>query len=360
MLGIRIQLAAWLEQIENYEAAVKILELLLGDCKRWVDLMEQTIKDADADVIKAGDDATLAARLPKPLTHGWLGTKKAAEPEDKDDNDGKGKDADAAGSDKETLWGRRSRILRKAIGISVKLGELYSDEHVLKGELAHERLLWSVDTALAEFRRRGAEGTKKGEGAWMSPKEMGASLECKFFFLCLVFDRYATPFTNSPALGQSYETRSQFHLALPLFFQALRLCDEPCHSAVIMNNLAAAFAQHPVAPPYETLVGSVIEKRPSGALPSYEEARQAFLETAQRWALNANQHANEPQGDARTPECDEACAASLCNLGDIAALLGDLGEARKRFTQARAMSEKLAYPAGIKQADAGLGKLPSV
>jgi hypothetical protein len=39
--------------------------------------------------------------------------------------------------------------------------------------------------------------------------------------------------TSPPALAQSYQDKSQYHLALPLFFQALRLCQEPCHIAVL-------------------------------------------------------------------------------------------------------------------------------
>lgn len=202
VLGIRIQLASWLEQIQSYDAAIKVLEILLADCRRWVDLMEQGEKEKKAGKVVTGS-GDLKPRLPPPILTG----KSAKEAEEK------GVDMSA---DNETVWGRRSRILRKAIGVSVKLGELYADEHVLNSDKAHERLVWSVDTALAEFQRRATAGTKDGEGEWMSPVEMGAALE---------------------SLGHSYESRSQFHLALPLFFQALRVCSDPCHSAVISELL---------------------------------------------------------------------------------------------------------------------------
>lgn len=203
VLGIRIQLASWLEQIQSYDAAIKVLEILLADCRRWVDLMEKGEEDKKAGkVVAGGSNNDLKPRLPPPI----LTVKSAKEAENK------GMDMSA---DNETVWGRRSRILRKAIGVSVKLGELYADEHVLNSDKAHERLVWSVDTALAEFQRRATAGTKDGEGEWMSPVEMGAALE---------------------SLGHSYESRSQFHLALPLFFQALRVCSDPCHSAVISES----------------------------------------------------------------------------------------------------------------------------
>ena len=125
-----------------------------------------------------------------------------------------------------------------------------------------------------------------------------------------------------------------------------------------MNNLAVSFAQHPVQPPYETLVGSVIDKPAAGkAEITKKEAQRAYYETAERWATNAHQHATDTSGDARTPECDEACAVALCNLGDIAALLGNAREAAQRFTEARAMSETMAFAAGVQQAEAGLARL---
>jgi hypothetical protein len=60
-----------------------------------------------------------------------------------------------------------------------------------------------------------------------------------------VSGRHGTPFplsgeavgTNfNAALAESYQEKSQYHLALPLFFQALRLCQEPCHIAVLSKS----------------------------------------------------------------------------------------------------------------------------
>lgn len=168
VLGIRIQLASWLEQVQSYDLAIKVLELLLADCRRWVDLMEKDAKDAkDAE-------GNLSPRLAPRLLTGKAN--KAA-----DGSEG----ADEAES--ETVWGRRTRILRKAIGTSIKLGELYADEHVLDSGLAHERLVWSVDTALKEFQRRAVDGLQDGEGEWMSPVEMGAALECESALHVLFF-----------------------------------------------------------------------------------------------------------------------------------------------------------------------------
>jgi len=158
VMGIKIQLAAWLEKIDNHENAAKVLETLLGDCKRWVEVMEQSVK--------AG---TIPASLMPAKSAAEAGAHAAYAK-----NTGK---PEAAA---ETIWGKRTRVLGKAVGISVKLAELYADEHAMQQDLAHERLVWAVETALGEFKRRSDEGLKEGEGNWMSSEELGAALECEF------------------------------------------------------------------------------------------------------------------------------------------------------------------------------------
>ncbi|KAK3684879.1 hypothetical protein B0T22DRAFT_499980 [Podospora appendiculata] len=310
VMGIKIQLAAWLEKVGNYENAAAVLEALLGDCKRWVDVMEKSVKEGTVPM-------TLLP--PAPL-----------------ETDGSAPQVPNAVAEevRETIWGKRTRVLGKAVGISVKLAAIYADEHLTKPELAHERLVWAVETALKELQRRSVEPLKEGEGDWMTPEQIGGALE---------------------SLGHSYESKSQFQLALPLFFEALRLCQDQCHSAVLMNNIAICFAQHPVMGPGEAAVDAMMAPPSPSATPT--ERRASYLDAAQRWAKNANQHAAEPQGEQRTSECDEACAVSLCNLADIASLSGNPVEARQRFEQAIALSKRVGYAPGVTQAEAGLRAL---
>ncbi|KAK0613476.1 hypothetical protein B0T14DRAFT_280476 [Immersiella caudata] len=310
VMGIKIQLAKWLEDIHNYDNAAKVLEALLFDCKRWVEAMEKSVKDKTSTRI--------------PLTPRRLETAEPT-PEDEEPNVAEG------------LWTKRNRILAKSVALSVKLANLYSDDHVMKQDLAHRHLMWAVDTALKELQRRRTEGVKEGEGKWLSSEEMGATLE---------------------SLGHSYESKSQFHLALPLFFQALRLSNDQCHSAVLMNNIATCFAQHPIMEPGEAPVDSMMEPLEPQASATPEVRKASYLAAAHQWATNANQHATEPQGEKRTGDCDEACAVSLCNLADIANLAGRPAEARKRYEQAIALSKKISFAPGIAQAEVGLRGLP--
>lgn len=83
-------------------------------------------------------------------------------------------------SNPENLWGKRTRVLGRSVGISAKLGELYADEHVLQSDVAGERLIWAVETILKELQRRQVEGVKEGEGDWMSLEEIGGALEGMF------------------------------------------------------------------------------------------------------------------------------------------------------------------------------------
>ncbi|KAK2065196.1 TPR domain-containing protein [Colletotrichum caudatum] len=312
VLGIRIQTAAWLEKIGNYQGAITVLNSVLSDCLKWVEWMEKSIADGTVD--KSG----------KPPT----GVAPPADQRPTVTEDGEEKVP-------ENLWRKRTRLLAKAVGTSTKLGVLYSDEHVLEPENAQARLTWAVETALKESRRRHEEGVKKEEGPWMSPEEVGGAME---------------------SLAQHYESKSQFHLAVPLFFHALRLCDSPCHRVTIMNNLAAAFAQHPLQTPLEAIPNAPTT---SNAMisPDMPTDRAGFLEAAKNWARNAYSHSKDITGDERTEECDEACAVALANMGDIAAMLGKKEDARKRFQQAIDMSKRTGLPSVAAQAEAGLQRL---
>lgn len=156
VLGIRIQTAAWLEKIGNYQGAILVLNSVMDDCTKWVEWFEKSIAEGTVD--KSGKPA--AVRV---LSEDQRPTVVEDEEEMVPEN----------------LWHKRTRLLAKAVGTSTKLGALYSDEHVLEPDNAQARLTWAVETALSEARRRHKEGVKKEEGAWMSPEEIGGAMECE-------------------------------------------------------------------------------------------------------------------------------------------------------------------------------------
>ncbi|KAI6092320.1 TPR domain-containing protein [Hypoxylon rubiginosum] len=310
VIGVKIQLAAWFEKIGSYKNSIEVLESLLRDCRKWVEVMEKSVKDGLVD--QSGN----LAGIPKPQDRTTEGDAES-ETEVKPEN----------------LWAKRSRILGKSVGISVKLGGLLADEHVLQGDSAGEHLVWAVETVLNELHRRQTEGVKEGEGDWMTPEQIGGALE---------------------ALGHHYETKSLYYLAAPLFLQAITLSPpNSCHTAVLMNNLAISLAQQPVNTQRDPgqisqAAGSTVAARPT---------RSSLLASARSWALQAQATARKVQGEDRTDECDEACAVALCNLGDIAAMAGDKEEARRRFEESLTLSQKIAFAPGATQAQEGLQRL---
>lgn len=128
-------------------------------------------------------------------------------------------------------------------------------------------------------------------------------------------------------------------------------------SHVSVNNLAVSFAQHPPRAPYETLAGTIPGEEGQAPATTTTWTRKELLDSAQRWAKNALSHAKEATGEKRTPECDQACAVALVNLGDIAAMSGDYNVARRRYERAIKVSEDNDFTDGVRAAQAGLQRL---
>lgn len=119
ILGVKIQMAAFFEKIDQYDKAIQVLEIVRRDCLTWIDEL----------------------------------------------------------GDKPENVGKRTRVLAKTIAISTKLGDLYASPFVMEKEAAEEKLVWAVETALKELHRRQVEGVKPDEGEWLTQEELGGSLE---------------------------------------------------------------------------------------------------------------------------------------------------------------------------------------
>lgn len=111
-----------------------------------------------------------------------------------------------------------------------------------------------------------------------------------------------------------------------------------------MNNLAISLAQQPID---RSIASGESTDQP---LPT----RASLLASAGAWTRQAHATATKVEGDDRTPECDEACAVALCNLGEIAAMSGDVEEAKRRFKESLILSKRIRYQPGIDQAQEGL------
>ena len=128
MLGVKIQVAAFYEKMHHYQGAIDVLERVRADCIEWMEKLGG----------KAGNE------------------------------------------------GKRTRVLGKTIGISVKLGEHYANEYIANQEAAEEKLVWAVTALLKEQKRREDEGVKEGEGQWLTNEEIGGSLEGELSPFCML------------------------------------------------------------------------------------------------------------------------------------------------------------------------------
>ncbi|KAL1641885.1 hypothetical protein SLS58_005720 [Diplodia intermedia] len=281
VLGIKFQLASLFEQLQNYQRAIDILEIVRRDCLRWVD--------------EFGDKH-------------W--------------NDGK-----------------RTRVLGKTIGISVKLGDLYSNPYIKDTDKAGEKLIWAVETVLREKIRREKEGVKEGEGDWITDEEMGASME---------------------ALAHHYEGLDQHYLATPLFLQALTAANpKSCHAATLMNNLAISISQQRPPPGFGTPVNNISPPTsPSNpSTPAPLHTLPPVTEQARQWATKAVNLASSLAPPERDEECDLACAVATHNLGEFAEMEGRISEARRRYTEASSLAKAIGFEDGYQNSEEGIKRL---
>ncbi|OBT92413.2 hypothetical protein VE01_09254 [Pseudogymnoascus verrucosus] len=263
ILGVKFQLAAFMEKIQKYHKAIQVLEIVRGDCLQWIEEF----------------------------------------------------------GDKPENAGKRTRVLGKTIGITVKLGELYAGEYVKEPELAEEKLVWAVEATLKELQRREKEGVKPDEGEWLNAEQIGGSFE---------------------ALGNHYESRDQHYLSSPLFLQAINMSPpKSCHTAVLMNNLSISVAQQN-AP---TTPGQAPVSRPT------------LVANARAWAVKAIDIATNIAPPERTEECDLACAVATHNLAEFAEMDGDIAAARLKYEEAKSLSKVIGFKEGVSNAEKALRRL---
>ncbi|GIZ42424.1 hypothetical protein CKM354_000569600 [Cercospora kikuchii] len=232
---------------------------------------------------------------------------------------------------------KRTSVLAKTVGISVKLGELYGHPAIFDRDAAQERLVWAVETVLKEQQRRVSNKVKdEEEGEWMGNDQIGAALE---------------------ALAHSYEAKSQHYLATPLFLQALSLYPtKDCHTVVLMNNLASSLAQQSpgaarAAQAYAT--SQSISERATGPAAS----RENMIDNAKRWAQKALDVAAGIAAPERDEECDIGCAVATHNLGEFAEMSNDIDLARKKYKEAISLARAIGFEEGVEQSSARLREL---
>lgn len=178
IIGVKIQVAELMEKIGQYGKAIEVLEIVKQDNGKWMELLGN----------KPGNEA------------------------------------------------KRTRVLLWSIKVSVKLGDLYACPYVLDTEKAEECLVWAVETALREQKRRDEQGVRPEDGEWITDEEQGGALEGN-----VLFTTTQGSITNGfPALADHYEAKDHWYLAAPLYLKALEFSKPVnCHTTVLSTPVSS-------------------------------------------------------------------------------------------------------------------------
>lgn len=311
VLGIRIQVAYMLEKSGLIKPAIEVLERIRPEARAYIDKM------APVKPLQKLEDFEVLRGRPDPIPVDL--------PEIKEFSD-------EMVNVKFRVFRQRTSVLRKLVGIELKLAELYGSGHIRNQEKMEACLVSSMETCLKEMQHRQKIGLPIGGAAadydqWLTLGEIAVIL-------------------REPA--DMYYHQHKDDLALPLYLRALDLIradegDTPtCKQVVLLTCVAAAMSSMVMSP------------RP-GTNPIMD--RNQTMETAKQWALKALQLSDNIKSSVKDINCDEYCIGAALNLGEMEEFLGRLDEAEKYFKQAKKGAHDVDFQPVVAQADAGLARL---
>lgn len=187
----------------------------------------------------------------------------------------------------------RTRLLRRAIGTSVKVGDLSMQVPAYRNK-AEPCYTWALETMLKETGRR------KGDTTWLEQETIGGLYE---------------------TVASFYYADNRPHLALPLYLRSLDASDKvSCHTITIMNNIASSISSQ------------------NSALQVQENAAQ--------WAIRARDLKVLAAEGEEQSECDLGRCSAFYNLGMIAEKRLALEEALDHYKAALKRSQALRTSEG--------------
>jgi tetratricopeptide (TPR) repeat protein len=311
VLGIRLNIAMMLEKAGLAKAAIEVLEKTQADCKAWVEngRRRQMIRDRE----RAG---RVASGTVDPVQ--MESEQEILKAEEKDNQ-------------------LRDTIMKKVVGMGIKVAELYSSEYVRDTEKAEKALVDSVNTSVTELRRRrdmNLPVTKEGGDTFMNLAEI------------------ATAYSE---LADLYSKQGKHDLAATLYMHALGLIKEEegesttCVQVVLLNNVSSQMAEHAQNP--DRYLASTQE------LHGPPMSRDQLLDAAAQWAKKALDVAAHIKPPTRDGDCDLACQIAAYNLGEIAEMQTNFEEARKYYREARNLASRISFEEGITKAEEALKRL---
>lgn len=319
VIGIKLQVAMMLEKAGLVKPATDVLERTKVEALKWVDEGRKKKEVESKEAAASGDQKTknedkLVVDDPVILET----QQRLRELEEYEER-------------------QRPKILKKAVGIQMKLAELYASDYIQDEKKAEAAQVASVELALKELRRRQSLGIPIGgasedydSDAWLNLTEMATALA---------------------ELATTYINQEKYELAMPLYLRALDLLrmDEgntpTCKQVTLLNGVATAMAGH--------------VQKPTPQLQAQQQQQQAVpreqtISAAKQWAQKAVDVAARIQPPVRDEDCDISCIAATYNLGELAELQGDKKGAVKLYQESKSLSTGLGFEEGIAMAESGV------
>lgn len=312
VLGIKLQVAMMLEKAGLAKPAVEVLERTKGEVLAWIE--EGRKKDEEREKKGQGkktEDAPSTVEVTDPEI---LEEQRRMQELEAFENV------------------QRDKALKKAVGIEMKLAELYSSDYIqddAKGEAAQ---VAAVELCLEEMRRRQSLGLPVGGGTedndrWLNLTEIATALS---------------------DLASRYTDQEKHELAMPLYLRALDLLrvaegkQPTCKQVVLLNDVASAMAGQ-------------AQKPIRAADP--KAARNQIVDAAKQWAQKSIEVAARIQPPVRDQDCDASCVAANYNLGELAELQNKVKDAEKFYKQAKSLAQGLQFEEGVAMADGALQRV---
>ncbi|KAJ5295960.1 hypothetical protein PENANT_c001G03939 [Penicillium antarcticum] len=327
VLGIKIQVAMMLEKAGLFKPAIDVLERTKSETLIWIE------KGRAMEGVQGAGVGAVKDAAPK-----FAPTQAKIAPENVQIN------TDAMQETEEDLKERaetevrlRDKALKKVIGIQMKLGELYSSDHIQEDKKAEEAQVAAVELCLKEMHRRqrlglpvgsSSSGSEENGEAWLNLTEIATALA---------------------DLANTYIAKERFELAMPLYLRALDLIrnaegDTPsCKQVVLLNDVATAMVGH--------------AQLPVKSQPQQPVAVDQTVEAARQWAQKAIDVAAHIQPPVRDEECDITCVVATYNLGELAELQQKPQVAKQRYTEAKSLADGIGYEEGSLMAKEALKRL---
>ncbi|KAL2862650.1 TPR domain protein [Aspergillus lucknowensis] len=300
VLGIRLQISMMLEKAGQVPAAVQVLERTKAETLAWIQFSRKAAaqrKEEDERRKKEHEETSPGQNS------------EITDPEARD-RDEKLKKLD------EYEAVQRSKAMKKAVGMSMKLGDLYESDYIQDPEKAEAAYEAAVELSMKELQYREKlglpiSGGENDKSAWLTRVEVAVALT---------------------HLAQTYaHSEKRLELAIPLYLRALDLfsaeegSNPSCKQALLMSNIAGTMAGRAKLP-FRT-------KNP-------EASRAQTMDASRQWSLKTLDFSAKLPSNVKDNNCDGACTLAMYNLGELAEVQGKRKEAEKWYRDALSAGQK--------------------